>query len=1060
MPARPLPKTPRLALSRHAVTVVLVSHEGQAWLPETLEGLAVQTRPPQRVVAVDTGSQDESAALLAGALGDSAVLRLPATAGLGAAIQAGLDAFTGAPPPPGIDADAVEWIWVLHDDSAPEPDALERLLERVDNSPSVTVAGPKALSWDRRRLVEVGLTTDGSGRRETMLEPREVDQGQHDAVDDVLAVGTAGMLIRRDAWDRLGGIDERLPLYGDDIDLGWRVTAGGGRVVVAPAAVIRHATALAAGRRQVDAITSRHGSAARAHGMRVVLMNTAVGLVPLYVVRFVLESLLRAVVELLLLRRPRRAADEIGGLGALLASPGAVRAGRARRRGKSRPHREIRPLLAPASLRWRHLGDAIAGAFGGRAAAEQRRLRRAPVETGPVAEEAEAFDVDDLGVLQRWVRRPGVALALALTVAALAVDHRLLGGGLHGGRLLAAPGGASDLWRTYTQGWHPVGLGSTTTAPPALGALALFSTLLLGKAWLAVDALVIGAVPLAGLAAYLAAGAISRRAVVRIPVAVGYALLPPITGAAVQGRIDLTAAAILLPLAARACVSAVRTDPGRAGWHRVAGAGLLLAVVTALVPLLWALAAPVLLLAALPAPSVGRVRRLAAALGVLAVAPLALAPWTGYAVTHPRALLRGLGLPEPLQSRLPAPFSHLLLLHPGGPGQPPWWAWAPVLVAGVVATAYVRRAAVIRLAMFAMVVAVGAAVAMSLEAGIAAGAPGSRYWTGGPLLLAGLALLVAVAVGAAETPAALRSSPFGWRQPATAVLAVGMLAAMVVVGGHWLARSDVATAGAVRSGDEGVLPVFAVAAAEAPTTPRVLSLEADADAVHYALLRGAGGPVLGDADVAARPDAASSSDAADRALAVAVRDLAAGRSEAAGEIAAFGVSLVVVPADAGGALARIARVPGLARVPATSTVVYRASLPAGELAVLSGADVTAARTGAGPRARPVLLPATGGEAHALLPAGADGRLLVLAEPASTSWRATLDGRRLAPTRAYGWAQAWSLPAGPGRLVVERADGGRGIWMAVELAVVVLALLLSLPARRFGRGASGTTEAAA
>ena len=1037
MPAKTSTKTARLALSRHAVTVVLVSHDGATWLPETLAALAAQTRPPQRVVAVDTGSHDASPAVLAEALGESAVIRRDAGTGLGAAIQAGLDAFHGAPPPPGIDTDPVEWIWVLHDDSAPDPEALERLLERVDAAPSVTVAGPKVLSWDRRRLLEVGVTTDGSGRRETMLEPREVDQGQHDARADVLAVGTAGMLVRRDAWDRLGGLDDHLEIYADDVDFGWRVNADGGRVVVASEAVIRHGAGLAGGHRRPDAVSGRPGAAARAHGMRVVLMNTSVALVPLYAARFVVESLLRALLELVVLRRPGRGVDELVGLRMLLTRPGMVIAGRARRRTRSRSHREIRPLLAPASLRWRHFGDALAAAVGGRAAAEHRRGRRAPVETGPVSEEAESFDLDDLGVLQRFVRRPGVLLALSLTVLALIVDRRLLGGSLHGGRLLGAPGGASDLWRTYTQGWHPVGLGSTATAPPSLGVLALISTVLFGKVWLTIDLLVIGAVPLAGVSAYLAAGALSRRAVVRVPVAVAYALLPPITGAAIQGRIDVTAAAILAPLTARACVAAVRSDPRRAGWHRAAGAGLLLALVTALVPLLWLVAVPVLLFAAGP-----HARRALAAVATLAVAPALLLPWTPYAVGHPEVLMRGLGLPEPLQSRLPVPFSHLLLLHPGGAGQPPWWAWAPLLLAAIVATAYVRRGPLIRIAMFAAVLALAAAVAVTREAGVAAGAPGSRYWSGGLLVAAGLAMLVAVAVAAAETPAVLRSSAFGWRQPGAAILAAAMAAGTVIVGAHWLVRSDAGAAGTVRSGNDSVLPVFAVAAAEAPTTPRVLSLRVDADAVHYALLRGAGGPVLGDADVAS-----TAPTTGDRSLATAVRNLAAGRPAAAAEIAQFGITLVVVPADAGGELARIARVPGLARVPATATVVYRTGLPAGELAVVTPGS-----------AKPVLLPAASGHARTQVPAGASGRLLVLAEPYSGHWRATFDGDPLPATRAYGWAQAWTLPAGGGGLVVERTGDARGGWMALELGLFLLVLLLSLPTRRLIRsGPDNETE---
>src|SRR5205807_5525679 len=108
--------------------------------------------------------------------------------------------------------------------------------------------------------------------------------------------------------------------------------------------------------------------------------------------------------------------------------------------------------------------------------------------------------------------RPPVALTLVLTTMALIADRSVLGGQLHGGRLLPPAAGASDLWSAYTSGWHAVGLGSTTPTPPAIALLALLSSVLLGKVWLAVDVLMLGAVPLAGLSAYFSAGELTRRA--------------------------------------------------------------------------------------------------------------------------------------------------------------------------------------------------------------------------------------------------------------------------------------------------------------------------------------------------------------------------------------------------------------------------------------------------------------------------------------------------------------------------------------------------------------------
>ncbi|KOG91724.1 hypothetical protein ADK38_01585, partial [Streptomyces varsoviensis] len=68
---------------RHVVTAVLVSHDGDRWLPQALSGLLGQERPVQNAVGADTGSTDESAQLLTEALGDDHVLHLARRSGFG-----------------------------------------------------------------------------------------------------------------------------------------------------------------------------------------------------------------------------------------------------------------------------------------------------------------------------------------------------------------------------------------------------------------------------------------------------------------------------------------------------------------------------------------------------------------------------------------------------------------------------------------------------------------------------------------------------------------------------------------------------------------------------------------------------------------------------------------------------------------------------------------------------------------------------------------------------------------------------------------------------------------
>ena len=1031
------PRTRRLHFPDHAVTTVLVSHDGAAWLPETLAALAAQTRAPQRVVAVDTGSRDASVALLVEALGETAVVRRPRDTGLGAAVQAGLDAFRGAAPPPGVAATAQEWVWVLHDDCAPDADALACLLERAAASPSASVLGPKVVSWDRRRLLEVGVTIDSSGFRETGLEPRELDQGQHDEVGDVLAVGTAGMLVRREVWDSLGGLDPAWPLAGDDTDFGWRVNASGGRVLVAARAVVRHAAALTSGQRRPDAVSLPMGAAARAHGMQVVLADTSAWLVLPLVVRYLLESLLRMLGALVLLRSPRRARDEMVGLAVVLSRPHVVGAARRRRRRlRTRPHHDLRGLLAPAGWRLRHAGDAMAELVAGRAARDHRERRRAPVETGPVAAEAESFALDDLGVLARLLARPGVVLVLALVAVALIADRGVLGGQLHGGRLLPPTAGSADLWSLYAATWHPVGLGSTTATPPVIAVLALLSSILLGKVWLAVDLLVLGAVPLAGLCAYLASGVLTRRTWLRVVAAVAYAVTPAALGGVASGRIDTVIAVVLAPAVARALAAVVR----RPATHRAVGAGLLLAVLTAATPVLWPVAAAALLVALV---ALGRGywswQRAGAVLGALAVAPLALLPWTWRVVGTPRLLVAGAGLPDTFASHRGMPVTSLLLLRPGGPAMPPAWTWAPVVVAAVIAVASVRVAARIGFVLFLVGVAGALMVSRLTPSGAVSDA---RYWTGPLLVVAGLGALTGAVVAADEGPRALRQRAFGLRQAAAAVLAVAIAVGIATCAVGWLVRGS---AGPLSASTRSVLPVFAQAEAAAPTAPRILVLRSAGGAVHYTVLRGSDGLRLGDADVAPIPTA----NAGPRPIATAVADAAAGRARALDELAALGVSLVVVPTDSDGELSRLAGVVGLARVPATSTVVYRVSRPAGELVVLRDAQARAAMAGATlpTAARPQPLPASPGRARVSVSdaVGAD-RLLVLAEPYSGHWHATLAGRPLTPARAYGWAQAWRLPDAGGSLRVWRDSGARHFLLIVDAIVVGLALLMCLPSR--------------
>jgi GT2 family glycosyltransferase len=260
------------------VIAIVVNHNGRAFLRDTLRGLAAQTRPIDDVLVVDTGSTDGSADWARSRLGDDAVIAVRGQ--FGRAVMSALR----DPRTSGMD-----WLWLLHDDCAPEPEALERLMAVAESRPSVSILGPKLVPWDEpQALQEIGFSIDRTGRAVSPIDPDEVlDQGQHDQIRDVFFVNTAGMLVRRGALLNTGGFDERMPAFRDDLDLCWRTHLLGGRVLIVPQARVRHAAA---------AFTETRGTALISHPFYLIERHTIAAMLKATSLRRLPEALLLALV--------------------------------------------------------------------------------------------------------------------------------------------------------------------------------------------------------------------------------------------------------------------------------------------------------------------------------------------------------------------------------------------------------------------------------------------------------------------------------------------------------------------------------------------------------------------------------------------------------------------------------------------------------------------------------------------------------------------------------------------------------------------------------------------
>lgn len=1027
------------------ITAVLVAHNGAPWLPRALSALSGQSWLPDRVVAVDTGSTDETPGLLRRSLGAARVVTVGREVGFGDAVRAGLAHLEALP-----DDGPAEWLWLLHDDCAAEPETLSRLVDVVRRSPSIGVAGPKLVGWDDRdELLEVGLTTSRGGRRMTDIEPGERDQGQQDHRHDVLAVGTAGMLVRRDLWERLGGLDPSLPLFRDDIDFGWRAQLAAQRVVVVPTARVADAQATSRGLRRADAVRGVPRRVDRTHGLRVAMAGAPALALPFLLVWFAVGAVLRTA-GLLIAKQPRRAFDELVSVWAAVLSPWRVTASRWRSRGtREVPRRDVALLLAPRRSAFRGLAEAFSGSMG---RSRVERVGPTDTESGPTAEEAENAERVTARLTRRVLTNPGVLVVTLTGVVTAVLARPLIGRGtLAGGQLLEWNGSPSQAWRSYADAWHGAGFG--TDAPPAP-----YRAVLAGLAWLlqpltshptalAVDVILIGAMPLSALTAYVASGTLLRNRWLRAWAALTWATLPTVTGALSSGRLGASALHILLPLVFVGFARTLR----RPGSSTAAFAGsLALALAGAFVPVVLLVGLAV----AVAAVALGGWARRTRAL-LLAVAPaVLLLPWLPALWDDPKLFLTGPGLLEPAASTA-APLA-IAALHPGGPGSTYAFLGAPLLLVGL-AGLFRRGGSWLLVACGALgLTGLGLAlvlprvvVATGTAATASAGLDGPlAHWSGTGIDLLAIAALVAALHGADGVAARLSQHGFGWRQLLLAPLSLAALMATVATA-TLLVLNPVD--GPVRRDAGGLLPAVAVDQADGPMATRTLVLTATdsaADGIGYRLV----GAEIGDpALTLPLPTAEPLVAAAAQALAAPPSDVTA--SNAAQTLLRLGIGFVVATRPVPEAFAQqLDTTTGITRLGESGTYALwrvEATTPA---AGSSGAAATAqppARVrivdSGGQLVQDVPVAGPNARVDTSVPAGQSGRLLVLAEPPSGVWRATLDGVRL-PRTTVGGLQAFTLPAVGGHLVVRSTDDRQRLIPLQGIALVVIGLL-ALPVGR-------------
>ena len=544
------------------VTAVVVCHDTGDYLTQTLQALSQQTRPADRVILVNTSGKT-----LDHAFGPVQTIELDPKTKLPEALAAATETL--------ISSDT-HWLWILHDDSAPEPECLAELLETLETTALVGAIAPKQVDPERPRIIrQLGLTLTPLGEPLSIVSG-ELDQSQHDTMSDVMAVSTAGMLVRTDSYEQLGGLSPKAPPLAADYDLSLRLRLAGLRVMVAPAARIRHAQLSLEGKRSRSWLGGSPKTAVRKAAVHLRLTFSPLWFALIYWMLLPLVTVARTFWRLFQKRPDRIPAELLGGLWGFFTVGARLSA----RAGNSRGIRAIRKSFdAPWST--------VRAANRSQADLEQQLELQQAFARGE--HELEAANVGKSFTADRgWL---WAALLLAISYANFPTAVAVVSNSV-------SPL-SDNWWQIFLRAgssWQPIGQGFAGPADPFNWALLALSSLTPWAPSLSVGLLLFAAPALAFSGAWRTATLITPKTWIRNAFALGYALWPWFIQARNDASLATVLAAVTLPWLVFTIARAAGL--GRSGsarsmrqtWSWVGVSGLLFALVGVSSPVLAATA--------------------------------------------------------------------------------------------------------------------------------------------------------------------------------------------------------------------------------------------------------------------------------------------------------------------------------------------------------------------------------------------------------------------------------------------------------------------------------------
>ena len=230
-------------MSEPIVSVIIVNWNTKEHLRRCLQSLTQHSAPNTphlEIIVVDNASIDGSAEMVQREFPQVRLVVNDENIGYAAANNQGAAIAKG------------RYLLLLNPDTVVPNEAINCLVEFSEAHPDAGIVAPKLVYPDGSlqpsvrsfptpaALLFSALLLDRIFPKSRIFGRYRMTWFRYDQVIEVDQPMASALLVRKTAWEQIGGMDETMPIFFNDVDLCWRLKKAGWRIYFVPDAVIVH----------------------------------------------------------------------------------------------------------------------------------------------------------------------------------------------------------------------------------------------------------------------------------------------------------------------------------------------------------------------------------------------------------------------------------------------------------------------------------------------------------------------------------------------------------------------------------------------------------------------------------------------------------------------------------------------------------------------------------------------------------------------------------------------------------------------------------------------------